>query len=114
MYWLILIVAIIANVIANVAFKKGVVGASQHGSLILLFVEPWFWIGVFGGAVLLTSYLLALTKIQLDIAYAIVTTSSLLLLTILSPHLFGSEVTMLKVLGMLFAVTAIGLLTYSQ
>jgi len=114
MQWFMLLLAVGSNAVANIAFKRAVIDASKEASRLSLLLEPWFWTGAGASALLLISYLLALRNIELDVAYAVVTTGSLLILAAATPILFHGELTLTKITGMALAVSGILMLVYSQ
>lgn len=94
--------AILANVIANIALKQAMQSLEVDGlrSVVLgLLGSGAFWLGICSLAVLLSSYLFAIRLIPLGIAYAGVTSLTIALLTLWG-MLYGAEqVGMLRLIG---------------
>lgn len=112
---LLLLVAISANVTANLAFKKAVsVETIPTRTLMEILSEPWLWLGCIASFILLGSYLAAISRIQIDVAYAVVTTGALVMLSIIAPIIFGTPYSLLKFGGIFLSLSGIGLLLYSQ
>jgi len=110
-----LLVAVSANVTANLAFKKAVtvhVAAARSVTQILL--EPWIWLGCVASAILLASYLVVISKLHVEVAYAIVTTGALVVLSIIAPTVFGTSYSVVKIAGISLSLSGIALLLYSQ
>jgi len=110
-----LLVAVTANVTANLPFKKAVsVHAEAARSVTEILLEPWIWLGCVASAILLASYLVAISKLHIDVVYAIVTTGALVVLSIIAPTVFGTSYSAVKIGGILLSLSGIALLLYSQ
>jgi len=111
--WLMLTAAIVSNVIANIAFKRAVedvIIKPELGTLLSILGRPWFWLGAVACISLLASYLYAIKYIELGIAYALVTSGALALITALSLVLFDAQLGVTKVVGMCFVIVGVWLL----
>ena len=110
MQWLYLLLAVIANTIANIAFKKlALVGPATTGVRMLV-GSPWFWVAGIACMALLGFYLLALRKIELGLAYACVTSGALVVISLLSVALFDTTLGAVKLAGIAAVILGIGLL----
>ena len=83
--WLALSAAVLANVVTNISLKLAVRKSSIDPSghfVVRFFIEPWTWVAVCAGIILLASYLVAIRDIGLGFSYALVTSVALVLITI--------------------------------
>lgn len=113
--WLMLFTAVLANVATNIALKKFVISSVGNSTgLFAMIFDPWLMLGVITGFVLLGSYIFAIAHIDLEVAYAVVTTGSLIILAGLAPLIFGTGFSMVRLAGVALAVAGIGLIVYSQ
>ena len=117
MYWLALIIAVIANILANVAFKKAVEltpsvkGAS--GFLSLLF-QPWAWFGLCMATLLLGCYLYALRGIDLSVAYPVVTGLAMLGIALTGALFLSEALTGSKIIAIGLITVGVFMLKYGS
>jgi|GEM_PF-3079282 len=115
MGWILLSVAILANVATNLCLKKMATGIDLSESIVPLFVgvltSIWFWAAAFSGVLLVGSYVLALKRIDLSASYAVVTSGALLLLTLYAVVGLGEHLSMLRGVGLVVIVAGIYLVT---
>lgn len=108
-----LLIAVLANVAANLAFKKLMAGRSVGGGVevaVDLLLNPWLWVGGVAAMLLLVSYLYALRFIHVAVAYAFVTSSALVLMTLISVFWFGQTLSPWQTLGLVLLVFGLFLL----
>ncbi len=75
-YWCALLIAVCANIFANVAFKsamRDVPGPLNLGAVATLFATPWMWAGLASAMLLLGCFLITIRGIDLSIAYPAIT-----------------------------------------
>ena len=106
-HWLYLLLAVIANASANIAFKKLALAGVTATGIRVLTGSPWFWLAGISCIAHLAFYVLALKHIELGLAYACVTAGALILISVLSIGLFGSTLGPMKVAGI--TAVAIGI-----
>jgi multidrug transporter EmrE-like cation transporter len=112
-YWGALLVAVMANVVANSAFKVAVSAASARSGRLLsleLLAQGSLWIGVAFAFVLLVAYLVALRGLPASIAYVGVSTLAVVGLVIVDKALFGVPVGASKLAGIALAVAGVWLI----
>jgi multidrug transporter EmrE-like cation transporter len=115
--WSALSVAVIANVIANVSLKFAVRKVSNMPSehrLVHFIMEPWTWVGLCAGVVLLACYLLAIRDLGLAFSYAILTSVALVLVTISAAIAFQERLSPMTFLGIGLIVVGIAVLTSTE
>jgi multidrug transporter EmrE-like cation transporter len=115
--WLFLVLAVIANVAANLALKQGVnrivrdgAGGSTLDHVRLALVEPWLWLGGLFAATLLGCYLIALARLPLTLTYTTVTISAMVSIAFAAHVLQGEPFGMTKAAGLALASAGILLL----
>ncbi len=113
-YWAAILLAVLANVTANISlkyFSKEIDFESESSVLIQSLSRPSLWIGLVSAALLLVFYVYALRGISLALAYAVVTGLALVCLTLASSPLFGLTITWSNYAGMILVVSGILLLS---
>lgn len=112
-YWGALLVAVVANVVANSAFKIAVSAASARSGRLLsveLLAQGSLWIGVAFAFVLLVAYLAALRGLPASIAYVGVSTLAVVGLVIVDRALFGVPIGAAKLAGIALAIAGVWLM----
>ena len=115
MIWLIL--AIAANITANLFLKAGAtIAASRLDATMLdklfgLAVSPKIWIGTGFAALLLVAYLMALRNVPVSLAYPLTTGLAMLGIMLGGSVFFGETITITKVAGTILIVIGAVLLT---
>lgn len=110
-------IAVISNVMANIFLKYAMLTGGEklaNADIAGFLKQPWIWLGGIACVVLLASYLLAIREIGLSTSYAVVTTLSLVIITIFSAFLFDDKITAFKIVGILFIVTGIVIMTSAK
>ena len=116
---LLFIVSILTTVGAHLCFKKGVL---KFGELHFSFSEifpfilsvlqnVWILLGVFLFGISFLLWLFIISKVQLNIAYPIVFSCEVTLVTVASWFLFKEYLSPLQILGIVFIMSGIFLLT---
>jgi multidrug transporter EmrE-like cation transporter len=111
--WAVLLVAVAANVTANVSLKLAMTSPpSDEGGRSLLRVLSLgsFWVGLLAAGVLLVSYLLALRTIAVSTAYVAVTSLAMIGLVLAERKVFGAPIDASKLAGMACVVVGVWLL----
>lgn len=117
MAWILLLVAVAANIGSNFCFKlaMGAFPAEMAFSTLLRFaLNPYLWLGATCCVVLLACYLLALREIELMVSYAFVISLSLVGIAVLSPLLLKEPLTLNAVAGTGLVIAGILLLALSS
>ncbi|MFA5951921.1 MAG: hypothetical protein WC807_16725 [Hyphomicrobium sp.] len=110
MAWLFLAIAVIANIASNFSFKLAMSGFPadiEAQALIRFAFNPYLWLGALCCALLLGSYLMALREIELMVSYAFVISLSLIGLTLLSPWLLGTQLSLRSMIGVALVISGI-------
>jgi multidrug transporter EmrE-like cation transporter len=116
MGWILLAVAVAANIASNFLFKTAMASFPETvdaASLFKFAFNPYLWLGGTACVVLLASYLLALREIDLMTSYAFVISLSLVGITVLSPLLLGTTLPLGRIAGVALVISGILLLTLS-
>lgn len=113
MPWIALAIAVLANVITNVSLKlavKKVAVGPVEGRTVEFLLQPWTWVGLCAGLVLLGSYIVAIRSISLGVSYAVVTTFSLVFITIAASYVLQERITPWVLLGIGLIIVGIFIL----
>ena len=117
MTWIFLGLAVIGNTAANVLMK---LGAKQMGGfsfsfsgLKLFFSTPLIWAGMVSFALTLLCYTYVLSKLNLSVAYPIITSLGFLLVTVFSTLYFHESIHWLQIVGMFVIVFGLYLVVYT-
>ncbi len=113
MHWLALIIAVLANIVANVALKKAVARTPVDqgiGGFLNLAAEPWMWVGVLFAGLLLGCYLYALKEIELSVAYPAVTGLAMVGIALGGMAFFGEGLSLTKVFAIAMIIAGVVLL----
>lgn len=111
--WAALVVATIANIVANTSLKQAMISVDTNlDKIILLQVLGLvsFWIGLVFAGVLLLSYLVALRHLPVGTAYAFTTSLAMAGIIIVESRLFGTPVSMSKAAGIGFVALGVWLM----
>jgi multidrug transporter EmrE-like cation transporter len=110
--WIVLLVAVAANVTANISLKLAMSSQPSEGEarLLRLFTQGSFWVGLLAAGVLLVSYLLALRTIAVSTAYVAVTSLAMIGLVLAERKVFGAPIDASKLAGMACVVVGVWLL----
>lgn len=114
MHWFMIALAIISNVIANIALKVAMQNAALDTSvpmIVAVVKQPMFWIGMVAAGTLLCSYLLAIRELHIGIAYALVTGLALVLMTLSSVLIFDNRLGIQQLLGIGLILLGVFLVT---
>lgn len=112
MKWVILALAIIFNALANVLIKYGVAGKSMGSAAA--FWKSMLSLPVVGGAaafiVALGAYAYTLSRMDLSVAYPVMTSSGLILIGIASSAIFGEPIGLARLTGFALLIAGIVLI----
>lgn len=111
-YWSALLLAVCANVFANVALKLAVLGLSEPLDIHSLLTSLWAWAGLTSCILLLGGYLIAIRGVELSIAYPTVTGLAMVGIAVIGHFLFSEALSLQKIVGIGFVV--IGVIILSQ
>ena len=113
-YWGALLIAVCANVAANVAFKaamRDLPAPLTLGSLATLAASPWMWAGMISAVLLLLCFLVAIRGIDLGIAYPAVTGLATAGIVVAGYALFSEPLSLPKIAGVGFVFVGIAILS---
>jgi multidrug transporter EmrE-like cation transporter len=115
-YWIVLLLAVVLNALANVLIKAGVnrLGASGLAVLPAALGEPMLYAGVLAFAFALIAYAVALSRIDLSVAYPLMTSLGLLIVAVASWRWFGETYDARKIAGTLLILAGVFLLTWYE
>jgi multidrug transporter EmrE-like cation transporter len=116
-YWIALMIAVVANIGANIAFKTfvdGFQGQLSFGTIGAALGSPWLWLGILSGVLIVAGFLYALQGIPLATAYIAATCLSIVGVAILGMTLFGEAVSLQGWVGIAVVLVGISLLVGSQ
>jgi multidrug transporter EmrE-like cation transporter len=116
-YWVALLIAVGANVFANVALKLAVSELSlplDARALLTLASVPWAWAGMASVMLLLVSYLIAIRGIALSIAYPTVTGLAMAGIIVSGCVVLSEPLSVQKITGVGLILTGILLLAQTQ
>lgn len=116
MKWLILAAAIICNALANILIKAGMTGANPQLSIFNLLKERCFSPSILAGiacfVLALVAYSYVLSRMNLSVAYPIMTGAGFLIIGIVSALVFKESLKLLQIVG--FALICLGILFASR
>jgi len=110
-YWSALLLAVCANVFANIALKLAVLELSGPLDIRALLTAPWAWAGVIGCVLLLGGYLIAIRGVELSIAYPTVTGLAMVGIAIIGHVVFSEALGLQKLIGIGFVVAGVFILS---
>ena len=116
-YWCALLIAVCANIFANVAFKsamRDVPGPLNLGAVATLFATPWMWAGLASAMLLLGCFLITIRGIDLSIAYPAITGLAMVGIVIAGYVLFSESLSLQKIAGIGFVVVGIVILSQAK
>lgn len=108
-----LLIAVTLNTLANTMMKMGaknIVVFKEYGLFHGLFKNYTILIGIALFAMNIIFYILALSKINLSVAYPIMTVGGLILITVISYAFFKEVITPLQITGLILLIIGIGLI----
>lgn len=110
---LIVLAAITTNALAGVSMKilttQAPLELSKNG-LIQILQNPYAWLAVTCYGLALILFTLALSKLDLSLAYPTIVSGAIILVTILSVLLFGESFTLFKAIGIMLILSGVYLL----
>jgi len=111
--WAALVLAIIANVVANASFKQAMISVDtslDKSILLQVLALASFWIGLGFAGVLIVSYLFAIRHFPVGTAYAVTTSLAMAGIIIVESRLFGTPVSTSKAAGIAFVALGVWLM----
>ena len=109
-YWIAIAIAICSNVLANIPLKKLSLAGLPEQPLMIV-TSAYFWLLAVSGVTLLASYAYAIGGMSLPVGYTLATSGALVVLTIVSPMIFGDTVQPINIAGMVLVIAGIVLMT---
>jgi len=116
-HWLLLLLTIVLTAVANILLKYAAVhrqAGEANGAMAVLwdiFTTPSLLLGVSCLGIAVIAYAIALRNINLSVAYPVMTTSVVVLVSLFSAIYFGEPVTLLKTVGTVFVISGVVLLS---
>jgi len=112
MKWIILTAAIVFNALANILIKAGVRGGQDSllTTLKAKWLSPFIMGGILSFALALAAYSYVLSKMNLSVAYPIMTGAGFMLIAIASCLFFKEMITLLQIMGFILIMLGIWLL----
>lgn len=118
-FYLLLALAIVFNALANIVLKwamRGQAGVNESGASIIkgLMTNYWAWGGIalFGLAFVL--YSVVLTKINLSVAYPVMTSMGLVIISIVSVLTFKEVITSWQLVGLILIIAGVWLVSAAK
>lgn len=110
MKWAVLAVAIILNAFANILIKAGMVGSKEEDMLLLLknkcFSLPIIT-GILCFVLALAAYSYVLSKLNLSIAYPMMTGLGFFIVILSSWIIFKESISLIQVVGLILIVSGV-------
>ena len=113
-YWIALLLAVAANVGANISFKHFVQNTElklEWPSLLAAAFQPSLWIGLCLGVSLLGAYLYALKGLPISVAYTSATTLSIVGITCAGVLIYGEAFNLRMAAGILMVMAGVFLVS---
>jgi len=114
-YWILLIVSLALNATGNLLAKYAMKDAPSNVgmlSLALYAITSWkVWLGIACFGIAFGGYALVLTKMDLSLAYPIMTTGGFLIIITASFFLFSEHISLLRVIGILLMIAGIWIIS---
>ncbi|MEM6857735.1 MAG: hypothetical protein AAF559_07680 [Pseudomonadota bacterium] len=110
MGWILVALAVAANVAANFFLKKAATTLSAYSGLELVreaLLSPWIWLVGVSGFALLVCYALALRSLELSTAYAAITSLALVGVLLVSGLTQLEQISIMNGFGVLLIVLGI-------
>jgi len=116
MKWLILFTALVLNAVANILIKAGMARPDVQGGFVESLKTKWLSLPVIGGVICfglaLAAYSITLKKMDLSVAYPIMTTGGLFIISAVSVTYFKETITTVQMVGLALLVGGIWLVAY--
>jgi multidrug transporter EmrE-like cation transporter len=113
-YWIALLLAVAANVGANISFKYFVQNTELKlawPTLLAAAFQPSLWIGLCLGVSLLGAYLYALKGLPISVAYTSATTLSIVGITCAGVFIYGEAFSLKMAIGIIMVMGGVFLVT---
>jgi len=113
MKWIVLMAALILNAVANILIKAGMARPDVTGGLVESLKTKWLSLPVVSGVICfglaLAAYSITLKKMPLSVAYPIMTTGGLFIISAVSVMYFKETITTVQMIGLALLVGGIWL-----
>ena len=116
-YFAALMVAVLANVSANISLKVAMTrlpSDSVKAAIFQLFERASFWIGFACAGILLSFYLIAIRNGPVSVAYILVTSLAMVGMVLVEYRFFGVPLGTTKLLGMALVIGGVLLVGRTQ
>ncbi len=113
-YWIVLLLAIGANIAANISFKHFVQSTeldASWNSVGVALLHPSFWLGIILGVSLLGCYLYAMKGLPLSVAYTTATSLSIAGITCAGVFIYGDTLGPRALIGIAVILAGVFLVT---
>ena len=119
-HWILLLITIVLTALANLMLKSAAIKSQEDNggekgvvaNICEIFNSPSLMLGIFCLGVAVVAYAVALRSISLSVAYPIMTSSVIVLVTAWSVIFFGEPLTVVKVVGAVIIISGVVLLSY--
>jgi len=118
MPYILLVIALVMNAFANILMKMGAsklgeFGGLSIGDIIMRFATNWaILLGLFLFATNVIFYIFALSKINISIAYPIMTSGGFMIITAFSVLFLKEPLNIWQIIGIVFVAFGITLMAY--
>ena len=116
MSYIILILAITFNAVANILMKVGMLKEKQGTSLVDLLLNmllnPALIVGIICFALGLAAYCFVLTKLNLSVAYPIMTSVGYVIVIIASWLFLKETITLIQIVGFTFIIAGVWMVAH--
>lgn len=110
MRWIILVIAIFLNALANILIKIGVrdkIIKFDFKSLLELIVNPAIILGILCFILALGAYGYVLTRMNLSIAYPLMTSIGFMIVILASWLILKEAITLVQIIGFIFILSGV-------
>ncbi len=114
MYWILLVVSLTLNATGNILAKYAMKDApsKNFSSLAIYALTNWkIWLGIMCFGLAFGGYAIVLSKLDLSLAYPIMTTGSFLIIITVSFFLFSEHLSLLRLAGILLMIAGIWMIS---
>jgi len=111
MKWIVLITAVVLNALANILIKTAMLGSNKEQNIINILRAKWLSLPMLGGilsfALALIAYSYILSKMNLSIAYPIMTSTGFIIVILASYVFFHEQITTLQIIGFILMLLGV-------
>ena len=113
MRWIILLVGIVLNAVANILMKLGMLGADKQQGIFEMLKSRWMSLPIISGIICfalgLAAYSYVLSSMNLSVAYPVMSSSGFVIIGIVSWFFFHEAIVLKQVIGMIAIIIGIWL-----